>query len=285
MARTGHPSSAPRHHWPNWLCSHPWSPRWPSSWTATWRLRGTSYMSKTPSSRTPSLPQRTTRASWSSRYNNIIMLQEAQFSTERWLKTFIYCSVWKKIKEQGKLKARDLNLLKNVTLCFYSLQQGKHLQKQLAKLQSSLSLLSKKILFMHRSKFQKLKKFHRTAKEETCKIRNQNVRKYWRLHHCADPDKNNRVTGLNVVSEARVMAFDVTKAVKTWSNWDQMEHSIKDCEIKASLLTGSTVASCYVSGNSPPRTTLVLDSVFWDWPLSVLGLHLDLFTDSWAQYM
>lgn len=67
MVRTGHPSSAPRPLWPNWLCSRLWSPRWHLSWTATRRSSGTWSTWRTPSSRTPSSLPRTTRASWSLR--------------------------------------------------------------------------------------------------------------------------------------------------------------------------------------------------------------------------
>lgn len=68
MERTGHPSSAPRPLWPNWDCSRQWSPRWPLSWTATPPTSGTWSTWRTHFSRTPSSRQRTTRASWSSRW-------------------------------------------------------------------------------------------------------------------------------------------------------------------------------------------------------------------------
>lgn len=53
------------------------------------------------------------------------------------------------------------------------LQLCRHLQKQLEKLEtpaetrSSTWLLSKKILFMHCCKFEKLQKFHNTARAES----------------------------------------------------------------------------------------------------------------------
>lgn len=68
--RTGHPSNAPRHLWPNWPCRHQWSPRWRLFWTATPQISGIWSTWKIPFSRIPSLPPKITKALWSWRWES-----------------------------------------------------------------------------------------------------------------------------------------------------------------------------------------------------------------------
>lgn len=69
--RTGHPSNAPHHLWPNWPFHRRWSPKWRLSWTGTPQNNGIWSTWKTPFSRTPSLHPRTTKALWSWRWESV----------------------------------------------------------------------------------------------------------------------------------------------------------------------------------------------------------------------